>query len=321
MTMIVTGAGGFIGSNLVAQLNEAGYEDLVLVDSYDNADCFRNLGVATFDDIWHQDDLFVKLPAVHAQQPVKAIFHLGANSSTAESDGAYLLKNNIEYSKRLITWAVDNSVPIIYASSASVYGNGDNGFREDPSCEDPLNGYAFSKKVVDDWVRKNLEVWTAQGAQVVGLRYFNVYGPNEVHKLAMKMCSPVMHFHNQIQSEGQINVFAGSDGFLRDFVLVNDCCALNLWLYDHPQVSGILNCGTGTARSFAQVAEQVQANYEGATINEVPFPDHLKGKYQAYTQADLSNLRAVGCDLAFQSLEDGIAYYVRMLKEHAGYRR
>ena len=128
MVMIVTGAGGFIGSNLVAQLNAAGHDDLLLVDSFDNADCFRNIGVARFDDIWHQDDLLAGLPDLHAKTPVTAIFHLGANSSTTETDGAHLLKNNIHYSKDLISWAVTHKVPIIYASSASVYGNGDNGF-------------------------------------------------------------------------------------------------------------------------------------------------------------------------------------------------
>jgi ADP-L-glycero-D-manno-heptose 6-epimerase len=206
-------------------------------------------------------------------------------------------------------------VRLIYASSASVYGNGERGFSDDEAdAEHPLNGYAFSKWVFDCHVRR-LAAAGVLRQQVVGLRYFNVYGPQEWHK--GDMCSPILHFHRQIQAEGKLKLFAGSDDFQRDFVTVEDCCALNAFFLDHPALSGVFNCGTGSARSFADVARLMVARYPGAAVLEVPFPNHLKEKYQSYTCADLRKLRAIGYDRSFTELDDGVAAYVDLLRSPA----
>ena len=312
--ILVTGGAGFIGSNLVHALNAAGADDIVVADDLTDGDKCRNLSRARFLDLIDSDDLFARLNSL---PKIDAVLHQGACSATTERDGRFLLRNNIEYSKRLITWCLEREVPVLFASSASVYGEGDHGFCETADSEEPLNAYAFSKWVVDCWIRRQLP---KAKSQLVSLRYFNVYGPNEIHKAAQGMCSPILHFHRQIAEDGAIKLFAGSDNFRRDFVHVDDCCAVNRWFIEH-DVSGIFNCGTGTARSFADVAQAMEGCYDNATVTEVPFPDHLKGKYQAFTQADLTKLREAGCDHDFTTLEDGIARYVEILKTDGGYRR
>jgi ADP-L-glycero-D-manno-heptose 6-epimerase len=311
--IIVTGGAGFIGSNLVRALNRAGHEDIVVVDNLTNADKCRNLNRCRFIDLIDKRDFLSRLPTFRG---VRAVMHQGACSSTTEKDGRYLLENNIDYSKRLLAWTQEINAAFIYASSASVYGNGDDGFLDDrPACEYPLNGYAFSKWVFDAHVRR-----LASGfrAQVVGLRWFNVYGPHEHHKGGQ--CSPMLHFHRQLTSDGKLKLFAGSDGFHRDFVHVEDCCAVAMHFLVNPHVSGIYNCGTGTARSFAEVAQLMVARYPGASIDEVPFPEQFKGKYQAYTCAELTRLRAAGYSKPFLPLEQGLASYVDLLRSpNAGY--
>ncbi|MDA3963254.1 MAG: ADP-glyceromanno-heptose 6-epimerase [Planctomycetota bacterium] len=312
--IIVTGGAGFIGSNLVHALNTAGEDDIVVVDDLTEGDKCRNLSRARFSDLIDSEALFERLDQL--PKP-RAVLHQGACSSTTERNGRFLLANNIDYSKRLISWCLEREVPVLFAGSASVYGDGERGFSDDDaSCEEPLNAYAFSKWVVDGWIRKQLP---ALRSQLVSLRYFNVYGPNELHKEGM--CSPVCHFHRQINESGAIKLFAGSEAFRRDFIHVDDCCAVNLWFLEHGDCSGVYNCGTGSARSFTDVGTIMSPLYDGGSVNEVPFPDHLKGKYQAYTQADLSRLRAVGCDHEFTSLEDGVARYVAVLQRDGGYRR
>jgi ADP-L-glycero-D-manno-heptose 6-epimerase len=206
--------------------------------------------------------------------------------------------------------------PFIYASSAAVYGNGDHGFREEPAAESPLNVYAFSKVLFDRWVRR---VLPQTKTQIVGLRYFNVYGPQENHK--GRMASVVYKFHRQIGASKKLEIFEGSERFRRDFVYVGDAVDVNLWFLGRPEKSGIFNCGSGRAESFKELALEVKKHYGGARIAEIAFPKELEGKYQSFTRADLSNLRAAGYDGEFSTLEDGVAAYVQVLKQHDGYWR
>lgn len=311
--IIVTGGAGFIGSNLVRALNRAGHDDIVVVDNLQNADKCRNLNRCRFIDLIDKRALMARLTGL---RQVRAVMHQGACSSTTEKDGRYLLENNIDFSKTLLAWCQEQGAQFIYASSASVYGDGVDGFRDDePAAEYPLNGYAFSKWVFDAHVRR---LAPALRHQVVGLRWFNVYGPQEHHKGGQ--CSPVLHFHRQLSDSGRLQLFAGSDGFRRDFVHVEDCCAVALHFLARPATSGIFNVGTGEARSFGDVARLMLPHYPGGTIAEVPFPDHLRGRYQAYTCADLTRLRAAGFTAAMRPIEAGVPDYVGLLRSrHAGY--
>jgi len=313
--ILVTGGAGFIGSNLVHALNAGGEDAVVVVDDLTVGDKCRNLARARFLDLIDRDALFDRLDDL--PRP-RAVLHHGACSATTERDGRYLLATNVDYSKRLIAWCLEREVPVVFASSASVYGDGTRGFREAAECEEPLNPYAFSKWMVDGWIRRQLP---RARSQLVSLRYFNVYGPGEVHKAADGMCSPVLHFHRQLEADGTIRLFAGSDGFRRDFIHVDDCCAVVRWFLEHGDRSGVFNCGTGTDRSFAEVARTMVGVYAGAEVTEVPFPDHLAGAYQAFTRADLTRLREAGYDATFTDLETGIANYLEVLRRDGGYRR
>lgn len=308
--VIVTGGAGFIGSNLIHRLNREGLDHIIVVDNLTNADKCRNLVRCRFTDLLDKEDLLLALDRIG---PIEAIFHLGACSSTTEQDGRYLLRNNVDYSKRLLAWCQANGARLLYASSASVYGNADAGFDDNApeKAEDPLNGYAFSKWVFDQHVRR-LAAAGALRHQVIGLRYFNVYGRQEMHKKGM--CSPILHFHRQLIDKNELRLFAGSDVFRRDFVTVEDCCAVNMHFYHNPETSGIFNCGTGEACSFAKVAGCVASRYPGSSIVDIPFPDHLKGKYQRHTCADLTRLRRAGYVAAFTSIDQGIADYIDALK-------
>ena len=312
--IVVTGGAGFIGSNLVLGLNRRGITDILVVDDLEHGEKHLGLSGLQFTDFVDYRDFLTGLDQ-RVSSATGAVFHLGACSDTMEADGRYMMRVNYEYSKALLA-ACSGNCPFIYASSASVYGDGSRGFREDPACEEPLNVYAFSKFLFDRWVRRVL-----QGAktQVAGLRYFNVYGPQENHK--GRMASVVFKFHEQLEAGGELEVFEGSDGFLRDFVYVEDAVDQNLWFLDHAEVSGIFNCGTGTTASFLDLAQAVARHHSGARVKEVPFPDALKGKYQAFTQADLSRLRAAGYRREFRGVEQGVADYVAILKATGGYHR
>lgn len=315
--LIVTGGAGFIGSNLIHALNRAGHDEIAVVDEFRDADAFRNLNRCRFRELRRPGEFLAGFEA--GEWPaVEAVLHQGACSSTTEKDGRYLLETNIDFTRRLLAACQRRRVRLLYASSASVYGDGADGFVDDrPECEYPLNGYAFSKWVVDREVRALLAAGTP-AAQVVGLRYFNVYGPQEWHKGGM--CSPVLHFHRQIGEHGALRLFAGSEGFRRDFIHVDDVCAVNLHFLRRPQVSGIFNCGTGEAHSFAEVADAMLPHYPGARREEIPFPPHLKGKYQAYTCADLRRLREAGFTRGFLPLALGVRQYVELLRSrHGGY--
>jgi ADP-L-glycero-D-manno-heptose 6-epimerase len=320
---VVTGAAGFIGSKLVEGLNRRGITKVIAVDNLQHSDKFRNLAGCEIADYVDQADFIANLERYEGA--VEALFHQGACSDTMESDGRYMMENNYEYSKRLLEWCQDEEVPLIYASSASVYGAGPE-FREERRCEKPLNVYGYSKFLFDQYVRKVLENKTSQ---VAGFRYFNVYGPNEAHK--GRMASVAYHAYHQLLASGKVKLFVGSGGYgngeqKRDFVYVDDVVEVNLWFLEHPGVSGVYNCGTGRAQTFNELAAAVINAVQGTRltvkdmthkglIEYVPFPAGLVEKYQSFTQADLSRLRAAGYSAAFRPVEQGVAAYVDELQK------
>jgi ADP-L-glycero-D-manno-heptose 6-epimerase len=322
MYCIVTGAAGFIGSKLVEGLNRRGVMDVIAVDHLAHADKFRNLAAAEIADYLDQAEFIGNLERFEGA--VEAVFHQGACSDTMETDGRYMLDNNYAYSKRLLEWCQEEGVPFIYASSAAVYGAGPE-FREERRYERPLNVYGYSKFLFDQYVRRIL---ATQNAQVAGLRYFNVYGPNEQHK--GRMASVAYHAYHQLLGAGKVKLFVGSGGYdngeqRRDFVFVEDVVDVNLWLLERGDVSGVFNCGTGRAQTFNELAAAVINAVQGTRlsvrdmvqkglIEYIPFPAGLAEKYQSFTQADLTRLRAAGYAGEFRAVEQGVAAYVAELR-------
>jgi len=311
---IVTGGAGFIGSNLVKELNRRGVRDILVVDDLKQGEKFRNLADCDIADYLDRHDFINRVRSGwrHAEG-ITALLHEGACSSTTEWDGEFIMANNYEYTKSLFLWCQEQAVPFIYASSASVYGMGPV-FKEERSHERPLNMYAFSKFQFDQFLRHHGNRMTSQ---VAGLRYFNVYGPREQHKGSM--ASVAFHFHNQVRENGRLRLFEGSDGYgpgeqLRDFIHVDDAVAVTLWLLDNPAVSGIFNVGTGRAQSFNEVARAVVAYHGRGEIEYIPFPEHLRGCYQSYTQADISALRQAGYQREFMPVEAGVQRYLAWLE-------
>ncbi len=310
--IIVTGGAGFIGSNIVKALNLRGYTDILVVDNLTNGVKFKNLVDCHIADYQDKQDFLHSLQTGQGLPlSVEAVFHLGACSSTTEWDGHYIMQNNYEYSKLLLHYCQARRAAYLYASSASVYGEG-SVFKEDLSFEAPLNMYGYSKFQFDQYVRRYF-VENPAHAQVAGFRYFNVYGPREQHKGTMS--SVAFHFNQQIQDEGHVCLFEGCDGYgngeqRRDFVYVGDVVDVNLWFLDHPKQSGIFNVGTGRSQSFNDVAKAVVAWHGKGEIEYIPFPEHLKGRYQSFTQADISALRAVGYEAPFNTVEQGVKLYL-----------
>ena len=307
---IVTGGVGFIGSNLVRALINRGCDDVVVVDDLSDGHQFVNIADLPIADYLDKDE-FVRLLAANQAfaKGVTRILHQGACSSTTEWDGRFMMANNYSYSKTLLHYCLDQNIPFLYASSAAVYGSSQE-FVEDPLFENPLNVYGYSKIQFDRYVRR---VAADADNQVVGLRYFNVYGPREQHKGSM--ASVAFHFNQQILEAGEAHLFAGTDSYadgeqLRDFVYVDDVCDVILWFLDHPGVSGIFNVGTGSAQSFNEVAHAVIRWHGRGKIAYVPLPEHLLGMYQSYTQANLTLLRKTGCDVEFRAVEDGVKHYL-----------
>ncbi|MBI5329664.1 MAG: ADP-glyceromanno-heptose 6-epimerase [Betaproteobacteria bacterium] len=312
---IVTGGAGLIGSNLVKALNGRGITDILVVDNLKNGVKFRNLADCDIKDYVDRLDFIARVKDGQSFGKIDAVVHEGACSSTTEWDGEFIMKNNFEYTKTLLHWCQEQKAQFIYASSASVYGMGPV-FQEAREHERPLNMYAFSKFQFDQYLR---QVKGSLTSQVCGLRYFNVYGPREQHKGSMS--SVAFHFHHQILKGENVRLFEGTDGYghgeqLRDFIHVEDAVRVKLWLLDHPDVSGIFNVGTGRAQSFNDVARAVVKYHGEGAIEYVPFPDHLKGRYQSYTQADISRLRAAGYDAPFMSVEEGVPKYLDWLTQH-----
>jgi ADP-L-glycero-D-manno-heptose 6-epimerase len=318
---VVTGAAGFIGSKLVEALNRRGISEIIAVDSLKQGDKFRNLAKYEIADYLDQAELLSTLEDLSGS--VEAVLHQGACSDTTETDGQFVMSTNYSYSKQLLEWCQDEEIPFLYASSAAVYGDSQE-FREERRCEKPLNLYAYSKFLFDQVVRQMLN---ARTAQVAGLRYFNVYGPNEQHKVyGSDMRSVAYQAFHQFKAEGKVKLFVGSGGYgdgeqRRDFIHVDDVAAVNMWLLERRDVSGIFNCGTGRAQTFNDVATAV-INTVNATqsptaelvsrglITYIPFPEKLRGKYQSFTQADMSKLRAAGLPGDFMNVEQGVAAYV-----------
>ena len=307
---IVTGGAGFIGANIVKALNERGEKDILVVDDLEQGIKFRNLVDLQISDYMDKDIFFQKINSdeVFANQ-VKAVFHEGACSSTTEWNGRYMMDINYQYSKDLLAYCQRKKIPFLYASSAAVYGASTT-FVEQVEFEKPLNVYGYSKFLFDQWVRKKQSEFSSQ---VAGFRYFNVYGPRENHKAAM--ASVAWHFNEQIKNSGTCKLFEGSDGYenggqLRDFVYVEDVSKVKLWFYEHPGKSGIYNLGTGKAQSFKDVAEAVIKWHGKGKIEYIPFPEHLKGAYQSYTQADISSLRQAGYQESFKDVGLGVKMYL-----------
>ncbi len=306
--IIVTGASGFIGSNIVKTLNAQGRTDIIAVDDLKDGTRFVNMSDLEIQD-YLDKDVFLEYIDMNGFDNVDVIFHEGACSDTTEWDGKFMMQNNYEYSKSLLHFCLENKVPYIYASSAAVYGDGTI-FKEQRSHEKPLNVYGYSKFLFDQYVRRylgNVE------SQIVGLRYFNVYGPREQHKKSMS--SVAFHHNNQIQEHKKVKLFEGCDGYgngeqRRDFVYVDDVVNVNLWFWQHPDISGIFNCGTGRSQSFNDIAKSVIAWHGFGEIEYIPFPEHLKGRYQSFTQADISQLRAAGYKHEFKTVQEGVKAYL-----------
>ncbi|MDE2234843.1 MAG: ADP-glyceromanno-heptose 6-epimerase [Gammaproteobacteria bacterium] len=314
--IIVTGGAGFVGSNLVLALNQRGITDIIVVDDLKEGAKFVNLVEAEIADYRDKEAFLQQLTGNGTLGPIEAVFHNGACSDTTEWNGQYMMGLNYDYSKALLEHCVTRNVPFIYASSAAIYGGGQV-FKEERQYERPLNLYGYSKFLFDQYVRRRMK--TALKSQVVGFRYFNVYGPREQHK--GKMASTAFHFNNQIRESGKCKLFEGSGGYAngeqrRDFIHVDDVCAVNLWALDHPKASGIFNLGTGHSQTFNDVANAVIKFHGKGKIEYIPFPENLKGRYQSFTEADMSALRAAGCDHPFMTVEQGVAKYMEWLNRN-----
>ncbi|EPU3936706.1 MULTISPECIES: ADP-glyceromanno-heptose 6-epimerase [Morganella] len=309
--IIVTGGAGFIGSNIVKALNDDGYTDILVVDNLKDGTKFVNLVDLNIADYMDKEDFIAGIVAGDDFGDVEAVFHEGACSSTTEWDGKYMMDNNYQYSKELLHYCLDRRIPFLYASSAATYGGRSDNFIEDRQYEKPLNVYGYSKFLFDQYVR---EILPEAESQICGFRYFNVYGPREGHKGSM--ASVAFHLNNQILNGENPKLFSGSENFLRDFIYVGDVADVNLWFWKNAK-SGIFNCGTGRAESFQAVADAV-TNFHSdrqCALDYIPFPEKLKGRYQAYTQADLTNLRAAGYPGEFKTVAEGVREYMAWLNQ------
>ncbi len=327
MYTVVTGAAGFIGSNLLRALNARGEREIIAVDRFDATDKFRNLVGCEYADYLDADDFLARLDHGDFDGDLSAVLHQGACSDTMERDGAFMMRNNYRYSVRLLQHCVSEDVPLLYASSASVYGN-NTAFVEAAENEDPLNVYAYSKYAFDQIVRRTLE---ENEVAVAGFRYFNVYGPYEAHK--GRMASVMWHFFRQFRAEGHVKLFEGTDGIAngeqrRDFVSVEDVVNVNLDFLDDPYRAGIFNVGSGRAETYNAVAvalinavraaegkpaSTLDALVREGAIRYIPFPPALVGKYQNFTKADLTALRTSGYHAPTVPLEQGVGRYVEWL--------
>ena len=326
MTLIVTGAAGFIGSNLVKALNERGEQRIIAVDNLTRADKFKNLVDCEIDDYLDKTE-FVERFRRGDFGRVRAVFHEGACSDTMETDGRYMMDNNFRYSRDVLDICLAQNTQFLYASSAAVYG-GSSEFVEKREVEKPLNVYGYSKFLFDQVIR---QVLPKAESQIAGFRYFNVYGQRENHKA--RMASVAFHNFNQFRAEGKVKLFGEYNGYgageqTRDFVSVEDVVKVNLFFFDHPEKSGIFNLGTGRAQPFNDIASTVVNSLRAVDgeaplslaelvqrglIEYIPFPDALRGKYQCFTQADQSKLRSAGYEAPFLTVQQGVERYVRWL--------
>ena len=310
--IIVTGGAGFIGSCVVRTLNDAGRDDIIIVDNVGETDKWMNMRNKRYIKYVHKSEFLKELPTYEG---VEAIIHMGAQSSTTERNFDYLWNNNFEYTKALWNYCAEKQISFIYASSAATYGDGSQGFDDKTPIDVlmPLNGYGYSKQLFDLWVLHQAKV---KPAQAVGLKFFNVYGPNEYFKGSM--ASMVFHGFNQIKADGEIRLFKSCNpdyedgGQLRDFVYVKDICSVIKWLLEHPMVNGLFNVGTGRAQSFRELAEATfHALGMKPNIKYIDMPEKLRGKYQYYTKAEMQKLQDMGYDKTFADLQQGVTDYVQ----------
>jgi ADP-L-glycero-D-manno-heptose 6-epimerase len=325
--IIVTGGAGFIGSNIVKTLNAQGRTDIIVVDDLSDGRQFYNISDCDIADYLDKNDFIHRVQIDDSLlDDVDVVFHEGACSSTTEWDGKFMMENNYEYSKILLHACLEKGIPYLYASSASVYG-GSEVFKEERCHEKPLNVYGYSKWQFDQYVRQLQRTYPNDTfpSQVVGFRYFNVYGPREKHKGSM--ASVAFHFNNQIKSNGICKLFGETSGYAageqhRDFVFVGDVVKVNLWFWKNPKQSGIFNLGTGKCQSFNAVADAVikwhaekgkSEKSAHAKKEYIPFPEHLKGAYQSFTEADISLLRSAGYSDEFYNVEQGVFEYLDWL--------
>lgn len=334
MIIVVTGAAGFIGSNIIRALNQLGYNDIIAVDNLTNGIKCKNLNDCEIMDYVDKEDFITAVQNQNYEQQIDYVFHQGACSNTLETDGRYMMKNNYEYSCLLLEYAQRNEIPFIYASSAAVYGI-NNSFIEAREFEQPLNIYGYSKFLFDQMVRRYFKAELK--SPIVGLRYFNVYGRGESHKA--RMASVVYHHFNQLQQNGKVQLYDSCQGYLagaqsRDFISIEDVVKINMFFFNNhnqasEELSGIFNCGTGLARTFNDLALATINSYRKiyqqqsalnlfqaqqiGLIEYIPFPSDLTNKYQCFTQANPTNLIASGYNQEFLSLEGGIMNYVKQL--------
>lgn len=312
--IIVTGGAGFIGSNIVKGLNARGETDILVVDDLTDGYKYANLADCVIKDYMDKDEFLTLIQAGKKFAPVvRAMFHEGACSTTTEWNGKWMMQNNYEYSKRLLHYCLHHHTPFIYASSAAIYG-GNQVFKEEPAYEAPLNVYGYSKFLFDHYVR---QIGKQLKSQVVGLRYFNVYGPREQHKGSM--ASVAFHLNKQLKQDGILRLFEGSGGFAageqrRDFVFVEDVVKVNLWFMERPKLSGIFNVGTGRSQPFNDIARAIVDWYGRGSIHYIPFPDHLRDHYQSFTEADISMLRKAGYAEEFATVQQGVNAYLNWLE-------
>ncbi|OCG74981.1 ADP-glyceromanno-heptose 6-epimerase [Gilliamella sp. Occ4-3] len=306
--IVVTGGAGFIGSNIVKGLNDLGHKDILVVDDLTDGTKFSNLADLDIADYMDKDE-FIAAIISHEDLNIDVVFHQGACSSTTEWDGKFMMENNYDYSKDLLHYCLDFNIPFLYASSAATYGGRSDNFIEDRIYEKPLNVYGYSKFLFDQYVRQLLP---KANSPICGFRYFNVYGPRESHKGSM--ASVAFHLNEQINKGEKPKLFAGSENFKRDFIYVGDVVEVNLWFWKN-KISGIYNCGTGRAESFQAVANAVLTYHKKDEIDYIPFPEHLKGRYQSYTQADLTKFKQTKCPIEFKNVAEGTAEYMKWLNE------
>lgn len=309
--IIVTGGAGFIGSCVVRTLNDEGIKDIIIVDNIAETDKWMNLRNKHYIKYVHKSIFLSELPTY---SNVEAIIHMGAQSATTEKDFDYLWNNNFEYTKALWKYCADKQISFIYASSAATYGNGEQGFDDNINIDKlmPLNGYGYSKQLFDQWVKYQAKDFPKQ---YVGLKFFNVYGPNEYFKGSM--ASMIFHGFRQIKESGKIKLFKSCNpnyedgGQLRDFVYVKDICKVIMWLLKNQHVNGLFNVGTGRAQSFMELAEATfNALGLKPNIEFIDMPEKLRNRYQYYTKAEMSKLRSVGYKNEFVDLNKGAQDYV-----------
>lgn len=313
--IVVTGGAGFIGANTVAALNARGHENIVVVDRLGTDEKWKNLLELKISNFVDKDEYIAMVRERNAPEP-EAIFHLGACSATTERDADFLMANNFQYTRQLCYWALECGARFIHASSAATYGDGSLGYRDedrDTPKYRPLNMYGMSKQLLDEWALRR-----GFYEQMVGLKFFNVYGPREAHKGDMR--SVAHKAYQEVKAKGHISLFESdhpdyADGEQkRDFVWVGDAVAMMLWFLDHPEVNGLFNCGTGRAQTWLELARAIFAAMgREERINWVPLPEALRGKYQYFTEADLTKLRTAGYRESFTPLAEGIRQYVQWL--------